>query len=71
MKQLFLLLLLFPMLLQAQIEAKYDEGAVPVVNGKVTFTREIDLPGQTKEQVYSSALKWASDYFVPEKELQN
>ncbi len=71
MKQLFLLLFLFPMLLHAQIEAKYDEGTVPVVNGKVTFTREINLPGQTKEQVYSSALKWASGYFVTEKELQN
>lgn len=71
MKQLFLLLLLFPLMLHAQIDPKYGEGTVPVTNGKVTFTREINLPGQTQEEVYTSALKWASDYFVPDRELQN
>ena len=39
MKQLLLLLLLIPGLLPAQENPKYLEGAVPVADGKVVFTR--------------------------------
>lgn len=71
MRRLFLILSLFPTLLHAQVEDKYKEGAVPVVNGKVTFSREVSLPDQTKDRIFSSALTWATDYFVPGEGLQN
>lgn len=71
MKSLFLLLLLLPTLLYAQIDPKYGEGTVPVVNGKVTFTREIALPGQSQDQIYAAALKWANETFIPTGEFQS
>lgn len=71
MKQLLLFLFLLPGTLYAQIDPKYGEGAVPVENGKVTFTKEIKLPGQTREQIYATALKWANETFIPEGELKS
>ena len=71
MKQLLLLLFLLPCTLYAQIDPKYGEGTVPVENGKVTFTKEIKLPGQTREQIYDAALKWANETFIPEGELKS
>ena len=57
-KHLFLLVFLFPIMLHAQIEPKYDVGKVPMENGKVVFSRDVTLPGQTQEQIYEAALKW-------------
>lgn len=71
MKQLLLFLFLLPGTLYAQIDPKYGEGTVPVENGKVTFTKEIKLPGQTREQIYAAALKWANETFIPEGELKS
>lgn len=71
MKRLFLFLLLIPTILYAQEDAKYMIGAVPIVEGKVVFTREVNLPGQSKEQIFAAALKWASGRFVADKELQS
>lgn len=71
MKQLFLFLLLFPSLLYAQIDPKYGEGAVPVIDGKVVFTRDLSLPGQTQEQIHAAALKWAGENFTPDGELKS
>lgn len=71
MKQLILLLLLFPSLLYAQIEPKYGEGTVPVIDNKVVFTREISIPGQSQEQIYATALKWAGETFTPSGEFKS
>lgn len=71
MKQLFLFLLLIPTLLCAQENPKYMAGAVPEVDGKVTFTREINLPGQSKHEIYAKAVKWATEKFVPENEFKS
>ncbi|MDE5611445.1 MAG: DUF4468 domain-containing protein, partial [Odoribacter sp.] len=71
MKQLLLFLFLLPGTLYAQIDPKYGEGAVPVENGKVTFTKEIKLPGQTQEQIYTATLKWANKTFTPEGDLKS
>lgn len=71
MKQLFLFLLLIPSFLYAQENSKYMAGAVPVVDGKVTFTRDINLPGQSQNEIYAKALKWATERFVPENEFQS
>lgn len=71
MKHLFLFMLLFPMVLHAQIESKYDVGKVPMVNGKVVFSRDVTLPGQTQEQIYEAALKWANATFVPSEKFHS
>lgn len=38
-------------------DAKYLAGAVPVVDGKVTFETTIDAPGKSAEQIYRIMLK--------------
>lgn len=38
-------------------DAKYLTGAVPVVDGKVTFETTIDAPGKSAEQIYGIMLK--------------
>lgn len=63
MKRILLLLLVIPVLLHAQSE-KYMEGAVPLVNGKVVFTRNIDVPSFTKEQIYEALLDWSHNRFT-------
>ena len=47
MKHLFLLFLLIPVTLFAQVDKKYLAGAVPVVDDRVVFTEELNLPGMT------------------------
>ena len=37
---------------QGNPDAKYLEGAVPVVDGKVCFTTTIKAPGKTASQIY-------------------
>lgn len=66
MKQLLLLLALCPLLLWAQDDEKYLAGAVPVENGKVVFSKEIQVPNQSKQQVYDTALAWANERFTGE-----
>jgi colicin import membrane protein len=34
------------------VDAKYLEGAIPVVDGKVTFTLNVDAPGKDAQQIY-------------------
>lgn len=41
----------------ANSEAKYLAGAVPEVNGKVVFQKEIAAPGKTKAQIYDILLQ--------------
>lgn len=72
MKQVILfLLLLIPALLHAQKDTKYMAGAVPIIDGKVTFTRQLNIPGQSRNQIFKAALTWASERFIPEKEFQS
>lgn len=63
MKHLSLLLAFLPLFLSAQKDAKYLEGAVPVENGKVVFTKEIQIPSLSQDEVYETALKWAEGRF--------
>ena len=51
-KHLLLFLLWLPMAIYAQVDKKYLEGAVPVVDGKVTFSQELNAKGLTKDQLY-------------------
>lgn len=44
---------------------KYLTGAIPVVDGKVTFTTEFQTPALSQEQLYDVMLSWANNYFKP------
>lgn len=68
-KYLLLVLLCLPMALQAQVDSKYLEGAVPVVDGKVTFSTSIKAKGMSSTQIYDKVLEWANKYFQPKENL--
>lgn len=68
-KFLLLILLCLPMILQAQTESKYLEGAVPVIDGKVTFSTCIQAKGMSSTQIYDKVLEWANKYFQPKENL--
>ena len=63
MKRFLLVLLLIPALLHAQSE-KYMAGAVPEVDGKVVFTRELNVSGFSGEQIYNALLDWSHKTFT-------
>lgn len=60
-----LLLLLLPFTLFAQTEKNYLVGAVPVVDGKVTFTTEINVATLSQEQIHETLLTWANNRYKP------
>lgn len=68
-KILFMLLLCLPFIGMAQTDAKYLAGAITLDEGKVTFKTEIQTPSLTKEQLYDTMLKWATERFKPEEPL--
>ena len=63
MRRLLMILLLVPALLHAQSDNKYMAGAVPEVNGKVVFTRSLNVPDFSKEQIYKAMLDWGNQTF--------
>lgn len=44
--------------MKANPDLKYLEGAVPVVDGRVEFSTEIQAPGKSKAEVYHIILKY-------------
>lgn len=63
---LTLLFICLPLALSAQIDTKYLEGAVPLVDEKVTFSTEVKAPNMSKEQIYEILLQWANTRFQPD-----
>lgn len=63
MKRILLVLLLIPALLHARSD-KYMAGAVPEVDGKVVFTRELNVSGFSGEQIYNALLDWSHKTFT-------
>ena len=63
---LSLLLVCLPVTLTAQTDSKYLEGAVPLVEGKVVFTTEMNVGSLSKEQIYTTLLDWANQRFQPD-----
>jgi hypothetical protein len=49
---------------QAQNEAKYLEGAVPLEEEKVVFRTDLQVNALSKSELYRTALKWAGQEFV-------
>lgn len=41
-----------------KVDAKYLKGAVPLVDGRVEFSKTIQAPGKTADQVYDIMLKY-------------
>ncbi len=50
---------------QTDMSAYTAAGAVPVKDGKVTFTETIALPGMAKADIYSRLAQWASFRYEP------
>ena len=86
MKKLMIALLLsLPTLLSAQentwekpkaqaqqdTDQKYLVGAVPVVDGKVTFTTTISAPGKSKSQIYDIVLAQLTELAKAEEQYEN
>ena len=63
MKQLLFALLFIPALLFAQEDQHYLAGAVPVADGKVVFTREINAPSLSKAQIVPTTIKMGTRKF--------
>ena len=39
-------------------DTRYLAGAVPVVDGKVVFSKEFQIPGMSQKQIYDTVMKW-------------
>lgn len=57
-----------PLCLLAQDDSKYLAGAVPVVNGKVVFTKTISVPDLSQDEIFKRIQQWSSERFVTDKE---
>jgi len=61
-------MLMMPALLSAQEDiTRYQAGAIPVVDGKVVFEKEVTVPGLTQNQLYDKLLTWAEERFNTDK----
>ena len=60
------MLLCLPFIAMAQTDPKYLAGAITLDDGKVSFKTEIQAPSLTKDQLYETMLKWATERFKPE-----
>lgn len=67
MRQLLFVLLFIPALLSAQTDQRYLAGAIPMKEGKVVFTKEIQVPSYSQEQIYDIMLNWAKERFNTEE----
>ncbi len=63
------LLICLPILVHAQTDDKYLEGAITLNDGKVTFSTEMVAPAMTKEQIYETILDWANKRFQPTEKM--
>lgn len=72
MKRIYVLLLIcFPLLSFAQTDDKYMENAVPVINGKVTFSQTINATSLNKNQIFETLLEWANKRFQPDEKFND
>ena len=70
MKNLIVLLLFcLPLLVHAQTDNKYLEGAITLKDGKVTFATEMMVPAMTKEQIYETLLDWSNKRYQPAEKM--
>ena len=46
-------------------DPKYLAGALTYEDGKITFTREINAPGLSKDEIYQRMLDWPTNASSP------
>ena len=63
------ILFCLPILVHAQTDHKYLEGAIIFKDGKVTFSTEITVPAMTKEQIHETILNWANNRYHPTEKM--
>ena len=51
-------------------DAKYLEGAVPEVDGKVEWTLDVNVPGKDAEQIYDIMLQYLTNLTKSENQLE-
>ena len=71
MKEFLMMLLMLPLMGVAQVknDAKYlAKDAVPVENGRVIFTKVLEVPMGVTE-LYSAVQEWANEHYTPIKEM--
>lgn len=66
MKRILLFLLFIPFYCAAQDDAKYLEGKVPEVEGKVVFEKVFAFPQTPKDRVFDKVMEWAESRFDKE-----
>ena len=67
MKKILLVALLsIPFMLSAkkEVDAKYLRGAVPEVNGIVTFSEDFSVPGKSQDEIYQVMYKFVQDSII-------
>ena len=52
-------------------DPKYMTGAVPVVDGKVTFTLNLDIPGKSAQQIYEQTYQFIDQLTIDEHQMKN
>lgn len=52
-------------------DTRYLAGAVPEVDGKVVFSKEIQIPGMSQTQVFNTALKWMNERLQENKNQES
>lgn len=63
MRKVVFFLLLFPVLLHAQEEEKYLQGAVTLEDGKVVFQKELSNEERSREEIFNSICDWMNERF--------
>lgn len=66
MKHLLLFVLFIPTLLWAQNDSIYLAGGVPEEEGRVVFTKEIEVPQLSSSEIYDRMYAWAKTLFNTE-----
>ena len=67
MKRLFFFFIMMPAVLFAQNDVRYLSGAVPEVDGKVVFSKKIQAPSLSQEQLFEILSDWSANYYNGEK----
>lgn len=65
MKHFLFILMCIPVMLFAKDDKNYLTGAVPVVDGKVTFSKDFSSLPLSQDQIFDLVLNWANDRFKP------
>lgn len=52
-------------------DTRYLVGAVPEVDGKVVFSKEFQIPGMSRTQIYNTVMKWMDERLKENKNIDS